>query len=97
MKLKALVLITSALICSAAVLAVTSISSKAETAQKSAPECYYTAIKLKSGDTLNGIAETYNTSEFYSQKEYIELVKQINGLHTDDIHAGCYLTIACYD
>lgn len=69
------------------------ISAKAETKDAVRPECTYTSIKIGPGDTLDSIAEEYNTSESYSNDSYIEDVKQINNLYSDKIHPGCYLTI----
>ena len=69
------------------------ISAKADTKDSLLPECSYTSIKIGLGDTLNSIAEEYNTSDSYSDDSYIEEIKRINSLYSDKIHPGCYLTI----
>ncbi len=72
------------------------ISSKAETKTESRPECYYTSVKIGLDDTLDSIAEEYNTTDYYSNSNYIDEIKRINNLYTDIIHPGCYLTVMCF-
>jgi len=57
---------------------------------------YYTSIQIQSGDTLWDLANDYVTSEYHSINEYINEVKKLNSLETDDIHAGQYLTVPYY-
>lgn len=58
---------------------------------------YYKSIEIEFGDTLRGIAEEYMTSEYTSVQEYIDEIKEINHLTSDDIQASKYLMIAYYD
>ncbi|KMZ54971.1 LysM peptidoglycan-binding domain-containing protein [Dorea sp. D27] len=58
---------------------------------------YYKSIEIQPGDTLWGIAEEFMTDEYSSVNEYINEVKKINGLGSDDIQESQYLTIAYYD
>lgn len=58
---------------------------------------YYKSIEIKSGDTLWGIAEEYMTGEYASVQEYINEIKQINHLTSDNIHDSKHLMIAYYD
>ena len=58
---------------------------------------YYKSIEIQPGDTLWGIAEEFMTDEYSSVNEYINEVKKINGLDSDDIQDSQYLTIAYYD
>lgn len=58
---------------------------------------YYKSIELSYGDTLWDIAEEYMTDDYDSIYEYIDELKYINGLESDDIHASRYLTVAYYD
>lgn len=58
---------------------------------------YYKSIEIQSGDTLWGIAEKYMNDKDGSIIEYIDEVKEINGLKSDDIQDSQYLTIAYYD
>ena len=55
------------------------------------------SIEIQSGDTLWGIAEEYMNEKDGSIIEYIDEVKEINGLKSDDIQDSQYLTIAYYD
>lgn len=58
---------------------------------------YYKSIELSYGDTLWDIAEEYMTNDYDSIYEYIDELKNINGLESDDIHESRYLTVAYYD
>lgn len=58
---------------------------------------YYKSIEIESGDTLWGIAEEYMTSEYASVQEYIDEIKQINHLTSDNIHDSKHLMVAYYD
>ena len=57
---------------------------------------YYKSIEIQPGDTLWGIAEETMTSEYDSIPEYVEVLKEMNSLKSDDIEAGQHLIIA-YD
>ena len=58
---------------------------------------YYTSIQIQEGDSLWSIAEEYRNHNTESVFEYIDTLKEVNGLHSDDIHEGQYLTIAYYE
>ena len=47
----------------------------------------------KKGDTLWSLAEQYGEGIGYSQKEYVEELRRINGLRDEQIHSGEYLTV----
>lgn len=53
----------------------------------------YKSIEIKTGDTLWEIAEEYRTADYDSVYDYINELKAINGLMSDDIQAGQYLTV----
>lgn len=55
----------------------------------------FTSIEIENGDTLTSIAEEYAISEA-DYESYIEEVKNINNLKSDNIHTGCYLMIPIY-
>ena len=57
---------------------------------------YYTSIQLQAGDSLWDIAEEYMDGSGYSKKEYVEVLKRMNGLSSDRIHAGQYLTVVYF-
>ena len=56
---------------------------------------YYKSIRIQSGDTLWDIASDNMTDEYDSIDEYIQLIKDTNGLESDYIQAGQYLIIKC--
>lgn len=53
----------------------------------------YKSIELSYGDTLWKIAERYMDDSYDSIYDYIDDLKEINGLTSDEIHAGHYLTV----
>ncbi len=55
-----------------------------------------TTVEVKKGDTLWSIASTYFTEEYNDLNEYIDEIKDSNGLVTDDIHAGNYIIVPYY-
>ena len=59
-------------------------------------ERYYTDIEVKEGDTLWSIAKVYNKNSCLEIREYIRIVKQMNGMVSDRIDAGDYLTIVYF-
>lgn len=55
---------------------------------------YVKSILIESGDTLWSIAERFADKEHYDNCfEYIEEIKQINGLKSDRIQAGKHLMV----
>lgn len=57
---------------------------------------YYKSVEIHYGDTLWGIAEKYMDGD-RSINEYIDELKEINNLDTDDIQDSHYLTITYYN
>lgn len=58
---------------------------------------YYKSIVIEQGDSLWSIANEYSTDAYQSNQEYIDEVKQINGLSSETIHEGQHLLIVYYD
>ena len=58
---------------------------------------YYKSIELEAGDTLWDIAETYADACGLSVQEYVQELKDINGLNGDLIHEDHHLTIVYCD
>ncbi len=56
----------------------------------------YTSIKISSADTLWSIAEANMDEHYESVYEYIQEVKDLNGLTSDTIHSGSLLIIPVY-
>lgn len=67
--------------------------SHAETAQRK----YFKSIEICEGDTLWAIASEYKGDHYDSIYAYIDEVMEMNGLDSDQIHAGQYLTVPYYD
>lgn len=59
-------------------------------------EKYYTSIEIQPGDSLWSIASEYMSEEYESVQEYIEDIKELNGMGTDEIHAGKFIIIPYY-
>ncbi len=57
---------------------------------------YYTSIQIEKNDSLWDIAAEYITAEYETVHDYIDEVKQLNSLETDNIREGQYLTIPYY-
>ena len=57
---------------------------------------YYKSYMIEYGDTLWTIAENECGTEWKNNWDYIDEVMRINGLHTDTIKAGNYLTLPYY-
>ena len=57
---------------------------------------YYKTIQINSGDTLWDIADQYMDDHYDNIYMYIKELKEINGLNSDNIQDGQYLTISYY-
>ena len=57
---------------------------------------YFTCITISYGDTLYDIATEYFSEEYKSVDAYIEEVKSINNLTSDNITSGASLVIPYY-
>ncbi len=56
----------------------------------------YTSIEIRPGDSLWSIASEHMTEEYESIQDYVSEIKSINGLGSDEIHAGRFLLIPYY-
>ena len=57
---------------------------------------YYTSIQVHAGDSLWSIAGEYMTEEYRDVREYVNEVMQINGLGSENLHAGSYICVPYY-
>ena len=55
---------------------------------------YYKSIEIQQGDTLWDIAQDTMPSEYDSTAEYVQALKDMNNLSSDQIQAGMHLMIA---
>ena len=60
-------------------------------------EKYYTSVMVESGDTLWTLADKYGSVEYRDYNAYINEVKEMNHISSDDIHAGSYLVLPYYE
>ncbi|MCC8126902.1 MAG: LysM peptidoglycan-binding domain-containing protein [Clostridiales bacterium] len=58
---------------------------------------YYTSVQLKKGDSLWNIAKDYADGTGFSTLEYMEELKRLNHLESENIHAGEYLTVVYFN
>ena len=57
---------------------------------------YYTSVQLRQGDNLWDLAEQYRQGSGYSREEYMEELKRMNGLRSEQLHSGEYLTVVYF-
>lgn len=57
---------------------------------------YFKAVEIEEGDTLWSIAKQNITGEWDSVEEYVKEIRTLNGLATDNIHIGNYISIPYY-
>ena len=88
-----------AAVLTAAVIGILGIGQLADAHEESGHqgESLYKSIQIQDGDTLWEIAEEYKTSEYESIYDYIDDLMAINGLVTDQIQEGQYLTVVYND
>lgn len=56
----------------------------------------YYSLEIEFSDTLWEISEEYNNAKFFSTKEYMNEIKRINGIISNDIYAGQRITLPIY-
>ena len=58
---------------------------------------YYKSITVEAGDTLWHYAQEYGDQHYYEDcNAYIQEVKNINSLQSDQITTGCHLILPYY-
>jgi len=58
---------------------------------------YFKSIEIANGQTLWSIAKDYISEEYNTMGEYIQELKDMNGLTSDEIHAGQNLVVTYYE
>lgn len=81
------------LICTASVVSFNSYAGGKELTSSK----YYKSICVEKGDTLYSIAKENISSEYKNIDQYINEVKHMNHLTSDNIHTGCYIIIPYYE
>ncbi len=75
-----------------------SIFSSAHVSEADTERKYYKSIEIQKGDTLWDIAEEYVSDIYYeSKQDYVDELKEVNGLQSDMIHEGQYLIVVYYE
>ena len=74
----------------------TLLNARAEEEKAAKLNRYYTSVQLRQGDSLWDIARQYSTGSGYSCREYVEELKRMNGLTSERIHSGEYLTVVYF-
>ncbi len=90
---KTVFLLAAAVILGSGFFGNTLMNVMAEPPAEAATAFYYKGIVIEEGDTLWSIASEYASETGLSVPDYIQLLKQMNGLYTDTIHAGHHLTV----
>lgn len=57
---------------------------------------YYKSVSIQKGDTLWDIASRNMSDEYESVEAYVEELKQVNDLTSDQIFTGQYLSVPYY-
>ena len=57
---------------------------------------YYRSITIEEGDSLWSIAQEYRSDAYASTQEYVDELKQLNGLSSETIHTGQHLVVPYY-
>lgn len=65
-----------------------------ETIDNESSHIYYRSIRIEQGDTLWDIASENLPVTYSSVEKYVEVLKEINGLSSDEIFSGENLMIA---
>jgi len=73
------------------------MSARAEEPAKQEVTRYYTSVQIKEGESLWSIAREYADQSEITITQYIEELKQMNGLQRETIHAGEYLTVVYFE
>ncbi len=55
-----------------------------------------TSIEIEKGDSLWSIASEYMSEEYDSINDYIEEIKDSNGISSDEIHSGNFIIVPYY-
>ena len=74
-------------------MSVSLFSNKADAETNREVYTYYTSYEIQPGDTLWTIADQFMGPDFTDKEDFIDNIKSINHLGTDDITAGKHLVI----
>lgn len=58
---------------------------------------YYKSVRIQGRRQSLGIARQYREGSSMSMEEYVNQLRQMNGLKKDTIHTGQYLTVVYFE
>ena len=88
-----ILLILSTIILSSFMVFFVSMSTQASDMDHQVTYKYFKSVYISQGDTLWSIAEENMDEHYHSTREYIEEVKRMNSLTSDQIVCGSYLIV----
>ena len=88
-----ILLLLSTIVISAFMVFFASMSIQASDMDHKVSYKYYKSIMISQGDTLWSIAEENMDEHYSTTREYIDEVKRMNSLTSDQIQSGSYLII----
>ncbi|SDB09562.1 LysM domain-containing protein [Pseudobutyrivibrio sp. YE44] len=80
-------------VCLTVISAFVFFSNRAEADNSKEVNTYYTSYEVQPGDTLWTIADAFMTPERSDKSAFIDNIKKLNHLSSDDITAGNYIVI----
>ncbi len=93
---KRFIAICAILLASIIILSGTTFVAFAKSSKKVKPVKEYISIQVQSGDSLWSIADEYTKEYDLDIDEYIQDVKNVNGLKSNDIHSGQFIIVPSY-
>lgn len=73
------------------------ISTNAQNSNPEGSEKLYKCVMVEQNDCLWDIADRYMGRGYADKRTYVEEVRQINNLESDELHFGTYLCIPYYE
>ena len=80
-------------VCCSIIITLALCSNRAAAENSHNVETYYTSYEIQTGDTLWTIADQFMTPESGDRDDFINNVKRLNHIGSDNITAGNYLVI----
>lgn len=73
------------------------ISTNAQNSNPEGSEKLYKCVMVEQNDCLWDIADRYMGRGYSDKRAYVEEVRQINNLNSDELHFGTYLCVPYYE
>ena len=88
-------ILLAVIVCCGLMILPSKIVSSAST--KSPQTRYFKSVEIQPGDSLWSIAAANYTGEWESMDSYIKEIQNLNGLTSENIHAGNYIAVPYYE